>query len=381
MKRVGFLYNHDAAHQVAHIAGIMGALARFDVQVVALVATPAIADTARALIGQEAAARIEWITLALPPLHRRAARLLDRLFPFSRLARLRRNLATFAALDALVSTERTCLRIKDRLGARAPLMIYVPHGSGDRNVAYHPDLARFDLALFSGQKLVDAARRAGIIGDDDWRIIGYPKFDGMDVAVRPRLFANDNPVFLYNPHFDPQLSSAYRFGAAIIALFERHPEWNLIYAPHVMHGRKRLHFSLEFRKAAWRRDVASDAPNILIDLGSRASIDMTYTRAADVYLGDVSSQLYEFLAVPRAAIFIDSHGAKDWQGHENYQFWHNGPVVGSIAELEALLPRWREVAAEYRAEQQRLSAYTIDRAAEAASLRGARAIAEFLGAA
>ena len=135
--------------------------------------------------------------------------------------------------------------------------------------------------------------------------------------------------------------------------------------------------------AAWRRGVdpaIAAAPNIRIDLGSQASIDMTYTRAADVYIGDVSSQIYEFLAVPRAAIFLDGHGAKDWAAHENYQFWHNGPVVRSAAEFEALLPHWREIAAEYRVEQERLSAFTIDRGTEAASVRGARAIADYVSA-
>ena len=41
------------------------------------------------------------------------------------------------------------------------------------------------------------------------------------------------------------------------------------------------------------------APNLRFDPGSPASTDMTYTRAADIYLGDVSSQVYEFIAEPR----------------------------------------------------------------------------------
>ncbi|MBA3896318.1 MAG: hypothetical protein H0X36_04110 [Sphingomonadaceae bacterium] len=379
MKRIGFLYNHDAAHQVAHLAGIMKALALdHPAAVSALVSNPEIEATARGLIGAEAASKTEWITLDISFAARAAARVLDRLMPLSRLAALRQNLEAFRGLDALVSTERTCLRVKERLGAAGPKFIYVPHGSGDRNVAYHPDLARFDLSLFSGRKLVEAGQRFGIVGEDDWRIIGYPKLDGVDLAARPKLFVNDNPVFLYNPHFDPHLSSIYRFGSALIALFERHPEWNFVYAPHVMHGRKRLHVSLEFRKAALRRDVVSSAPNILIDMGSERSIDMTYTRAADVYIGDVSSQLYEFLSVPRAAIFLDSHGADGWEAHENYQFWRNGPVVRSIAELEALLPRWREIAADHRETQERLLAYTIDRGDAPASARGAAAIADYV---
>lgn len=383
MKRVGFLYNHDAAHQVAHLAGIMRALALSGrVEVVALVSRPGIEATARALVGA-AAERIAWRTLTLSTAAQSLGRVADTLLPYSRVTALRQNLDAFRLLDALVSTERTCLRVKDWLGAAAPKFIYVPHGSGDRNVAYHSDLKRFDLWLVSGQKLVDAAARFGVLGADGARIIGYPKLDGVDMDTRPKLFDDDNPVFLYNPHFDPRLSSVYRFGDDILALFTQHPEWNLIFAPHIMYWKKRLHISLEFRTAAWRREIAArydSMPNIRIDSGSPALIDMTYTRAAEIYIGDVSSQIYEFLATPRAAIFIDSHRAGDWQTHENYQFWHNGPVVRSVAELEALLPRWREIAAEYRDTQQRLFADTIDRGDRPASERGADVIADYMDA-
>ncbi len=104
---------------------------------------------------------------------------------------------------------------------------------------------------------------------------------------------------------------------------------------------------------------------------------MTYARAADVYLGDVSSQVYEFLQRPRASIFLRSHDVQ-WRDHPDYQFWHNGPVINRVADLEPVLDRWLAVAAEYRETQQRLFAYTIDVTGEPASVRGARAIADYV---
>lgn len=381
MKRVAFLYNHDAAHQVAHLAGIMRELALSgQVAVAALVAKPTGEGVARRLAGTEAEQRIEWIKLQLSPVARAAAVGFDRLFPFSRLATLEAHMEVFAGFHAIVSSERTCLRIKRHLGPRSPKMIYVPHGSGDRNVAHHPSLKAFDLHLVSGQKLVDVGREFGIL-HDNWRIIGYPKFDTVALNERPQLFPNNNPVFLYNAHFDPYLSSVYRFRDEVFELFRRHPEWNLIFAPHVMYGRKELHFSLEFKRFARRAPVpatARIAPNILIDLGSSRSIDMTYTRAADAYIGDVSSQIYEFLVRPRACFFLDAHGQANWRRDPDYQFWANGPVLRSVAELEASLPRWQAVAAEYRPAQEKLFAYTIAMGDEPASVRGARAIAEFV---
>ncbi|CAM3082103.1 Glycosyl transferase [Sphingomonas antarctica] len=382
MKRVAFLYNHDAPHQVAHLAGTMSALASDPgVEVTALVARPAAEAVARRLSGPSEA-RIQWQHIEMHPVAARFAPLLDRLFPFSRLMTLRANMDLFARYDAIVSSERTCLRIKHQLGARSPQMIYVPHGSGDRNVAHHPALRDFDLHLVSGQKLVDVGLEFGIIRPDNWRITGYSKFDGVDLDARPKLFANDNPVILYNPHFDPHLSSVYAQGEDVLDLFARRPDFNLIFAPHVMYGRKRWHFSLEFKTLNRRWDVPErleSLPNILIDLGSQKSIDMTYTRAADVYLGDVSSQVYEFLARPRATIFLKSHDVA-WRDHPDYQFWHNGPVIDHVRDLEPLLDRWQAVAADYRATQQRLFAYTVDMTAEPASVRGARAIADYVGA-
>lgn len=380
MKRVAFLYNHDAPHQVAHLAGTMAAMALdHDVEVTALVARPAAEAVARQLSGA-AEARIKWQRIGPDSLATKAAPLFDKLFPFSRLMTLRANMGLFATFDAIVSSERTCLRIKHQLGERSPKMIYVPHGSGDRNVAHHPALADFDLHLVSGQKLVDVGLEFRIMRPDNWRITGYSKFDGVDLDARPQLFANDNPVVLYNPHFDPHLSSVYAMGDQVLDLFARRPDLNLIFAPHVMYGRKRWHFSLEFRTLNRRWDIPerfTALPNILIDLGSDKSIDMTYTRAADIYLGDVSSQIYEFLARPRAAIFLQSH-AVEWESHPDYQFWHNGAVVRNVADLEPLLDRWQELAVDNRDTQQRLFAYTIDMTNELASVRGARAIADFV---
>jgi hypothetical protein len=380
MKRVAFLYNHDAPHQVAHLAGTMAALAlNHDVNVTALVARPAAEAVARGLSGA-AESKITWQRIAPGPLAQTFAPAFDRLFPFSRLMTLRANMNLFATFDAIVSSERTCLRIKHTLGPRSPRMIYVPHGSGDRNVAHHSSLADFDLHLVSGQKLVDVGREFGILRPDNWRITGYSKFDGVDLDSRPRLFPNDNPVVLYNPHFDPHLSSVYTLGEPVLELFARRPDFNLIFAPHVMYGRKRWHFSLEFRTLNRRWDIPDrfrNRPNILIDLGSEKSIDMTYTRAADIYLGDVSSQVYEFLVRSRAAIFLQSHDVA-WETHPDYQFWHNGAVVRDVAGLEAALDRWQALAADYRETQERLFAYTIDITDEPASCRAARAIADYV---
>lgn len=388
--RILFLFNHDAAHQAAHIAGIAGQMALDypGVTVICATGSPAIATIARRSMSPEAGTAVRWHDLSLPALLDRLLAPLNRLFPARRLARLRTNDALFSSVEMIVSTERTCLSVRRRLrrrnGTSAPRFAYVPHGSGDRNVSIHPSLEQFDLFLLSGQKVVDQMVDNGICGAEACRIIGYPKFDTVDRDAKPRYFANDRPVFLYNPHFDPHLSSWYDEGVAILNWFaERADDYNLIFAPHVMLFRKRLHISPEYRIARLRPDIPAairDAPNILVDIDSPRLFDMSYTLGADVYIGDMSSQVYEFLVRPRACFFIDVHSEPTDADGPPYEFWRNGPVVRGAEELFPLIEGWRDVAAHYRPEQERLTAYTIgDDPRRTASQRGAAALAEALG--
>jgi hypothetical protein len=109
---------------------------------------------------------------------------------------------------------------------------------------------------------------------------------------------------------------------------------------------------------------------------------MTYLRAADLYLGDQSSQVYEFINRPRPCVFLNPARA-EWHGNPCYRSWTFGPVVEDIADIDRSIdaalndfPRWRP------AQQAALDDDAIGPDAPfadaPASERGARAIAEFL---
>ncbi len=53
---------------------------------------------------------------------------------------------------------------------------------------------------------------------------------------------------------------------------------------------------------------------------------MTYTALADIYLGDVTSQIYEFLRTPKPSLFLNASRA-DWRGDESFHHWRYGPVL------------------------------------------------------
>src|SRR5262249_27598207 len=143
---------------------------------------------------------------------------------------------------------------------------------------------------------------------------------------------------------------------------------------------RRFHLSVERMRARFRGDLPDkyrNCPHIIIDTGSRHSVDMTYTLAADIYLGDASSQVYEFLIEPRPCIFINSHRAR-WQDDPNYAFWRFGPVVDSINALDAALKAAGPDLVRYKPIQEEAFRRTFDLQPEPSAQRAADAIAAFL---
>jgi hypothetical protein len=385
-----FLFNHDAGHQVAHLAGIAGAFALQANEVRAVIAygSAAIRKEVERLLSPEQIAALEWQSLALPEMLRVLTKGLNRLLPIHRILRLYWHNAILRKSLAIVSTERTCLTLKrhwirfHRKGL-CPAFICVPHGSGDRNVSVHPAFRNFDLLMVSGQKVVDQMVEAGVSTPEGCRIIGYAKFDILRGRTAEKFFDNDNPTFLYNPHFDPHMSSWFDYGADILEYFYQNADrFNLIFAPHVMLFFKKVHISPEYRVTRKRPDIDPkyyDAPNIRIDVDSARLFDMSYTLSADVYIGDVSSQVYEFLYRPRACFFIDTHSAPSSGATPEYDFWNNGPVARTAKQLLPLLPDHAEIAAQYRNAQEQRMAYTADQSdPRPASERGAEAISHFV---
>lgn len=381
MGRVVFLFNHDAGHQVAHLAAIAGAFARThrDTQTVVAYAFPAIRARIVAALDPADVGRIRWEELRLPPRASALAKAADRLLPATRLLRLRLNAGLFAGADAVASTERTCLRLRAYLSPeQRPLFLIVPHGAGDRNVSYHRDFARFDRLLVAGRKVVDQMVAHGVPATRI-EVIGYPKFEGIDLAAGCDFFGNGRPTFVYNPHFDPHLSSWFRAGPDLLRWFasEEGSGYNCIFAPHVMLFRKRWHISPEYRVMRRRPDVPAEAlaaDNILVDLDSPNLFDMSYTLGADAYIGDVSSQIYEFLARPRPAFFLECRRRIDARAEQLHLFRGAGPVARSVRELVPMLAQHARIGPRYRAAQEKLFAYTFNESDRPVSERAALAI-------
>ena len=288
---------------------------------------------------------------------------------------LKNNLDFFRSLDVLVAPERHCMRLRTRVNLQGVRMIHARHGAGDRQGGFDDRSGAFDLTLLPGQKYVDRLQEIGALRANSYAVVGWPKFEVVR-GLNPnpiRFFDNDNPVVVYNPHFDQSVSSWEKMGLQVLDFFVENPNYNLIFAPHVVLFKRRV------RHRGYLPDKYRKVPYILIDTGSAASTDMTYMLNSDIYLGDVSSQVYEFLLELRPCIFLNAHHV-EWQDDPNYLHFTLGQVVDNVEqELGPALERAFETHEQYLNEQQRTFAYTIFTEADStAAQRGADAIARFL---
>jgi hypothetical protein len=243
---------------------------------------------------------------------------------------LRVNRHYLSSFDAVVVPERTSVYLHD-ICPRIRL-IGTEHGAGDREISFSPQLASFDFLLLGGEKQARRLLELGYTRPGRYASGVYAKLDWASPAGQAdrKLFQNDRTTVVYNPHFDSALSSWPLAGRQVLEYFARSSTYNLIFAPHIrLFDPPRASKYKEFRQYL-------DLPHMHIDLGSERSADMTYTRAADIYIGDVSSQVVEFIVRPRPCLFLNPAHV-NWRDNLHYRFWQLGTVVDDIEQLDAAL--------------------------------------------
>lgn len=240
---------------------------------------------------------------------------------------IKRHASQFKSTDVIIDTNFLSLRLKQYNPNNTAKYILANHGAGDRDREFPKHLKRIDFFLLYGPKRFRRLNGMGYLGKNNWSFFGYPKFDILlnEKKVGTELFQARKPIVLYNPHFEPHLTSWFDWGKDILDYFALSEQYNLIFAPHVeLKGRTDTRLSL---------DKYAKIPNIHIDLGSHSSIDMTYLKIADLYISDVSSQVVEYLVHPRPCIFLNNHNIS-WNNNPHYVHWKLGPVINQISQLD-----------------------------------------------
>lgn len=376
--RIGFLFNHYSVHQVPHAAPYAFELSRHDPALEVIIACSSKQElkTVRTIGMLYPGHRCQF-TLLKPPWH---YTLVDPILSKQKFRRkkmvLKHNLNFFRTLEVLVAPERHCLKLRTKYGLTNLKFINVRHGAGDREGSFDDRSGDFDFTLLPGQKYVDRLHELGYLRPDAYTVVGWPKFEvvhGLKQETQ-RFFGNSNPVVVYCPHFDQTVSSWQPMGLQVLDFFAEHREYNLIFAPHV------VLFKRSKRHQAVVPKHYDNLPNIHIDTRSPALSDMTYILAADIYLGDVSSQVYEFLCKPRPCVFLNGHNVP-WRDNPYYFHWTLGQVVDNVQTgLRPALEKAFPSHPDFLPKQCEAFGYTFRTEPDStAAQRGASAIAKFLG--
>lgn len=367
-KRVCFLYIAQH-HQVWHSLSVAVAMARAWPQLKVEIAatTPELLDYVSGLLAELGGAPIDLVLLPPAWMRRFGGGGAPPKAPM-----LIANALRLARYNAVITPERTTALLR-KLGVRHPILVYTQHGAGDREGPFEPRLRVFNLVMAAGPKQRDRMIGEGWVKPENCAMVGYPKFDLVDALPQrpaPR-FERPGPVVLYNPHFHPELGSWPKWGWRVLEAFAAADRFNLIFSPHI----RLFETASSDERAAFER--FAQHPRIHVDLGGPAAADMTYTRAADLYLGDVSSQIYEFLRTPKPCLFLNAGGAA-WRGDPSFHHWLFGPVLDDVEALPDAVDHALATHADFRPVQAEGIAETFHITDEPSSLRAARAIAERL---
>jgi hypothetical protein len=362
--RIGFLYNaqdHHLFHSLPVAAELSRLFPEHEARVLARSAHQA--ALARTLADAYPGHRLAFERLAVP----------HGLFAGpdpSKLLLLMLNAARLDRFDALVTPERTSLHLR-RMGVTRPRFIHTFHGSSGHDRAADPRLAAFDLLLAPSVRRLRRIAEAGRLHRGRVAVVGYVKLDLIDRLPRREaaLFDNGRPVVVYNPHHRARTSSWPALGRAVLDHFAEQDVFNLVFAPHV-----RLFAG---RPAPPGLAAYAHLPHIHVDLGSLASIDMTYLDAADVYLGDVSSQVMEFVRRPRPCVFLNPR-RMDWRSDPDFANWRLGRVIERPASLAPALAGREHWQPGFERAQSAAAAEAFPDMGEPPPSRAARAIDVFL---
>jgi len=314
-RRIGFLLL-GGIHHIYHLVPVAAESAKqADVQTVLFVRTQSETRICRDILGGLGGQACKIIQLSGPNGLRR-----------TKVPLLLFNLRHFKSLSALVTVERTSIVLKRIPWIKQP-MIHIPHGAGDRAQSYDKRIARFDYVIAAGPKDRRRMIEMGLIFEKNSKCSGYVKtasLNKLKVGAKP-LFSNTRKTVLYSPHFDKALSTWSLYGEDVLKAFAAQDTFNLIFAPHI-----RLFKNVSAQDRG-RIELYADKDKIKIDLGSPNSIDMTYTLGADIYLGDASSQVYEFLSNPKPCVFFGPNPL-DWKDDPDYAHWRYGDVTFTVEE-------------------------------------------------
>ena len=249
--------------------------------------------------------------------------------------RIKKVIGILKNASAIISTSHELPKHLDTYKIKTPTLFYLYHGTGTREYGFENKLKDFDYILAPGNYHKERLKKALLLTDEKINIVGTPKSDWIKLKKikKNNLFNNESPIFYYVPHWDINISSYLKWRKIILNYFLDNNQYNLIFAPHplIKHLSRKEGYKIETN--------LKGANNIIIDHGGENSINGTYSALADIYIGDVSSMITEWiLQKPRPCIFINAHQIR-WENNNDYYMWTFGNVISEFNDFEKIIKR------------------------------------------
>ena len=363
-KKIGFIFFHHI-HHIYHSLPIAFELSSMGYSVDLLITSKSIKNVIDELIEIYPKHKCKTIFLKSPLLFR-YGNIMRNKYPHPK-TMMGKYASELDQYDILVGTSFDTHFLFDQFKVMNPKFVFTFHGIGVRDYGFPSSLKRYDLLLLPGKNILDKLVESTLVIENNWEVIGYPKFDFIkrNNITSNSIFPEKRPTIIYNPHWNRKVSSWYIFGKKVLEFFFNSKDYNLIFAPHIL--------IKEWKQRSLRLSKYQKASHIHIDLVSNRLIDMTYTRIADAYLGDVSSQVFEFLNEPKPCLFLNCHNIKS-ENERDFPQWEFGNVVSDFNEFPSRLDSVFNEHSDFSSKQKIFIHSTFDTNKVSSGRRGANAI-------
>ncbi len=253
--------------------------------------------------------------------------------------------------------------------------IQVFHGTSDKTYGLKPQVREYDLLLLAGERSYRVMKKAGLLKDGNYAVIGYPKADRVfrgefnrDQAVKDLGLDPAFPTILYAPtwrdaKFNTSLS---KFGREVLSQLPAGK--NLIVK---LHPNTKRYDRKNYRMV---KELSEENPRIKL-LGYDHDV-IPIMAAADLLIADISSVSHEYLSFDRPLVFLDARlfpfgRLKTW-------VWRCGPVVRKKGEVWKTVEKAFAAPEAYAQERKTAREEIFYQPDGHAAERAAEAIKEFL---
>ena len=257
----------------------------------------------------------------------------------------------------VIVAEQTSLWIPKILPGFPPF-IFTVHGAGPISHGKWKRLRAADKVMVPSALMAAEMRRNGLT-ESQVVITGYAKSAFSPSASSTQLFADKRPILLYNPHWQAHRSSWPVWGRQLLHSLIEQDRWNVIFAPH----QRIVETDSSVRALI---DSLKTLPHIHAGLDGFAMVDGSYTGIADVYLGDTSSQILEFVAKPRPVVLLRPQELS-WVEQDSGQYGLLGECVTRFEDILPALGRAADQLEKYREVQISYAGQTLGLTGEAAT--------------